>query len=125
MSTVPKALEAQFKTDFEAIPSLAKVKVIATEKVIDAPRTPTLLIRQTSIGRCPTAPLSHRNVGIIATLISPHEDMDRAGEQLADLVADLLDYLDTRFAHDDATQVGYNDRLAYDLPLTVIAAKDK
>lgn len=125
MTTVPQALEAQFSADWASVPVLAKVKCVATEKAIDTPKVPTLVIRQTSIGRNPQAPLSHRNVGILLTIVSPHEDMDRAGVQLSELVEALLDYLDTRYAHEDATQVGYLDRLAYDIPTTVIAAKDK
>ena len=60
---------------------------------------------------------------MLCTLISPLLDLDKAATQLDALVEALLDYLDTRYKHDDATVVGYTERLAYDIPITVIAKK--
>ena len=33
-------------------------------------------------------------------------------------------HLDPRYGHEEATAVGYAKRLAYDIPLTVIASKE-
>lgn len=122
--TVPQELAAEFEQAWKTDDTLKGVRIVATEKVIDPPRVPTLILRQTRIGKCPELPLSHRNVGILATIVSPSEDMDNAGPQLSNLVGAILDYLDPRYAHDDAEQVGYRDRLAYDIPITARAKKD-
>jgi hypothetical protein len=61
---------------------------------------------------------------LLLTLISPFEDFDKAGDDLDALVYAALDYLDTRYIHEDATAVMYGDRLAYDIPFTVTASKD-
>lgn len=116
-------LAAKLRNDWRTIPALAGVRVVATERALDDIKTPTALIRQTSIGKSPDMPYSHRQVGILLTLISAHTDMERAGNQMDNLVPAALDYLDTRFLHDDATAVGYGQRLAYDIPITVLAPK--
>lgn len=123
--SVARDIAARAELDWAGHPTLSEVRIVASEKVIDTPRVPTVILRQTSIGRCPELPLSHRNVGVLLTIVSPHQDMDKAGEQLFSLVDAILDYLDRLYAHEDATQVAYLDRLAYDIPLTAIAAKDK
>lgn len=110
--------------DWADIPALAGVRVIATERAIDEIDQPTALIRVKTVGKAPAAPLSHRNVGLLLTLISPHLDLDLAADELDELTAAALDYLDTRFIHEDATTVGYVESLAVDIPLTVLAAKE-
>jgi hypothetical protein len=127
--SVRKEIEQQLTTDWPGIPELAKVRVIATERALDELEQPTALIRSRTIAKAPSAPNSHRNIGLLLTLISPHRDMDMAGDQLDDLAAAALDYLDTRFLHDDAQVVGYGDPdrggyLAYDIPITVLASKE-
>lgn len=122
--SVRKDIEAQLKADWADIPDLAPLRVIATERALDSINEPTALIRAKSFDRTPAAPQSHRNVGLLLTLISPHIDLDRAGDQLDDITTAALDYLDTRYSHDPATAVGYGDRLAFDIPFTVIASKE-
>jgi len=123
--TVAKDTKTQFETDWATIPALADLRVIATERSLDDTTQPTALIRTKSYDRNPAAPVSHRNVGLLLTLISPHTDLDRAGDQLDDITTAALDYLDTRFAHEQATSVAYADRLAFDIPFTVIASKEQ
>lgn len=122
--SVRKATEAAIKADWAAIPALAGVRVVATERELDDIQDPTALIRGKSIDRTPAAPLTHRNVGLLLTLISPHMDLDLAGDQLDEIAAAALDYLDPRYSHEPATVVGYGSRLAYDIPFTVIASKE-
>lgn len=111
------------RDDWTEIPALAGVRVIATERELDEIDVPTALLRVKSVGRSPAAPLSHRNVDVLVTLISPHLDADRATEELDVLLDAALDYFDTRYKHDDAAAVGYSDRLAFDIPISVMAAK--
>jgi hypothetical protein len=110
--------------DWSAIPALTGIRVVATERELDDIQQATALTRGRSIGKAPAAPNSHRTVGLLLSLISPHQDMDRAADELDDLVAAALDYLDTRFLHEDATVVGYGDRLAFDIPISVLASKE-
>jgi hypothetical protein len=118
-----KDLADTIRSDWASVPTLADFRVIATERELDDIQVPTALIRQRTIVRTPGLPLSHRDVGMILTLISPHTDLDRAADQLDEPVLAALDYLD-QYQHEGATQVGYLDRLAYDLPFTVITAKE-
>lgn len=122
--SVRKAVEAQLQADWGDIPELVALRVIATERELDDITQPTALIRAKSYDRTAAAPQSHRNVGLLLTLISPYLDLDRAGDQLDAITPAALDYLDTRYSHEAATAVGYGSRLAFDIPFTVIASKE-
>lgn len=113
-----------FATDWADIPELAGVRVVATERALDDIQVPTALLRIKSVGRSDAAPNSHRNYRLTLTLISAHTDMDRAADELDELVDQVLRYLDTRIKYDPAEVVGYDDRLAFDIPLTILASKD-
>ncbi|MFF8186606.1 hypothetical protein ACF044_05040 [Microbacterium sp. NPDC016588] len=107
------------------IPALSRVDVVVSEKPLGDIRKPTALIRGRSIGPEPGAPLSHRRVVCLLTLVSPSGDLDKARDELDELTWAVLDYLDPTFVHDDAEAVGYGSRLlAVDIPVTVIAQKD-
>lgn len=118
-------VEAQFKADWADIPELSALVVVATERPLDDPRKATALIRTKRVGNTPEAPKSHRNVGLLLTLISPNVNADAAQDELDILLHPLLDYLDKRYAHDDAETVAWTGgRLAYDIPFTVISKKE-
>ncbi|WP_295012497.1 hypothetical protein [uncultured Microbacterium sp.] len=112
----------QLAADLQA--AFPKLRVIATERKLAEVKTPTLLIRARSIDLTAGAPLSHRDVGLLLTLISPHLDLDRAADQLDVLAPQLLDWLDPKYLHEAAQLVGYDARLAYDIPTTIIASKE-
>lgn len=123
--TVRKAVEAELTAAWAEVPALAKLRVIATERQMDDVQRATALIRQKSVGKTPEAPLSHRNVGLVLTLISGYLDADKAQDELDALLPAVLDYLDPRYAHGDAEAVGWTgSRLAYDIPFTVRAKKE-
>ncbi|KAA9105008.1 hypothetical protein [Microbacterium rhizomatis] len=122
MSTSVRAgFAAQLTTDWAGITGLVGVRVLATERNIDPPVQPTALIQQKSLGRLPEVPLSHRGYGMHITIISSHEDMDLAADELDILVPAVLDYLGTRHTHEPAVSGLYVDRLCYRIPLTLIA----
>jgi hypothetical protein len=112
------------RTDWAQLPALSGVHVIATESELDELDRPTALIRLRSIGRGPVAPMSTRVVSLLLTLISPHVDADRAADQIEELGDAALDYLGPRYLHDLAEVVGYGDRLALDIPLSITFAKE-
>ena len=122
--SVTKDLQAQFIEDWATIPALAVLNVEATERTLDRPTKPTALIRLQTVGVTASAPASHRDYGVLLTLITQHEAFDVGGPQLEDLVPAVLDYLDTRFLHEPAKSVVYGNRLAFDIPITVIVTKD-
>lgn len=111
-------------TDWADIPELAGLRVVATERALDSITESTALIRLRSIAKAPAAPLSHRHVVLWLTLISSHEDLDLAADELDQISGAALDYLDTRVMHDDADMAEYGDRLAMNIPLTVLASKE-
>lgn len=111
--------------DWKTIPALAGLDVVVTEKPLGDIRKTTALIRGKSISREPSAPQSHRRVGCLVTIISPSGDLDKAADELDELLWAVLAYLDKTFPHDDAEWVGYGSRLlAVDIPVHVIAQKD-
>jgi hypothetical protein len=122
--SVRKEVEALLSADWAEVEALAGVRVIATERELDELESVTALLRTQSVSKAPSAPNSHRHVGLLLTLVHPSLDLDRAGDEMEDIVSAALDYLDPRFLHDAASYVGYGDRLAVDIPLTILASKD-
>lgn len=115
-------LADQLRADWASIEALADFRVIATERQLDAVAVPTALIRQKSIARLPTAPLSHVTTGLSLTLIAPYADLDLAADLLDDAVPAALDYLRPRYQADSATVADWSSKqLAYDIDLSVIA----
>ena len=106
--------------------ALEVLQVKVTERALDEVSKPTALIRSRSVGRSAATPISHRDVGLLLTLISPHTDADRAMDQLEDFTSEVLDWLDTSdIRHGDATTTAWDDsRLAIDIPITVFAQKE-
>lgn len=106
---------------------LADIKIVTSEREIGRIDRAAVLVKQQSIARLPAAPLSHRNVGLIATVISAHQDLDRAEDDLDVIVPDILDALDNQatLTWRGATKVGWGEsNLAYDITLEVIADKE-
>ncbi|TQJ31949.1 hypothetical protein [Microbacterium sp. SLBN-146] len=122
--SVRKQIADQLRADWAEIPNLANVRVIGTERTIDRLDQPTALLRLRTIERLPQAPLAGRNVGLLLTLISEREDLDLAGDDIEELTEAVLTYLGPRYKHDRAEVVGYGDRLAVDIPLTIIAVAE-
>lgn len=113
----------QLRDAWRRHPELAVVRVVASRRALGEIKQPTALVTQSRIGRAPEAPLSHWKVQLLLTIVSPHLDMGRAADQLDDLVVAALTDLDGRYLHDDATEVEFDNRLAYDIPLSVLAPK--
>lgn len=111
-------------TDWADLAPLDVVRVVVSERIQDRFTTPTLLVRIRSIDRNAAAPQSHRDYGLLLTLISDRENADAAADQLDPILVAVLDYLDPRYTHEPATAVMYGNRLAYDIPITVIASKE-
>lgn len=122
--SIRKQIEELFQTDWASIPVLKDLRVIATERELDSVDQPTALIRIKRMEREPSAPMSARRVGLLLTIISEHVDLDEAGDDLEDYAEVAMEYLSTRFMHDPVEVVGYGDRLAIDIPLTIITVPE-
>ncbi|WP_294947682.1 hypothetical protein [uncultured Microbacterium sp.] len=117
-------LATRLRTAWSTHPVLKVVRVVSTEKNLGDVKQPTVLIRQKSIGTAKEAPLSYWAVGMLLTVISKHTDPERGAVELDDIVPAILAYLDKSFQHEDAEAVAYgSERLAYDIPTTVLAPK--
>lgn len=106
---------------------LADIKIVTSERDIGKIGRAAIIVKQQSIGRLPAAPLSHRNVGVIVTVISAHQDLDRAEDDLDVIVPDVLNALDNQaiLTWSGAAKVGWGEsNLAYDITLEVIADKE-
>ncbi len=118
-------LAAKLRNDWRTHPTLKRVRVVSTERGLGTITTPTVLIRQKSIGKAKEMPNSHWAVGMMLTVITRHTDPEKGASELDDIVPAALAYLDKAFIHEDATAVGWGtDRLAYDIPTTVLATKE-
>lgn len=123
--SIRASLAAKLRNDWRNHPTLKGVRVVATERNVGAIQAPTVLIRQKSIGKAKAAPNSHWSVGMLLTVITRHTDPEKGATELDTIVPAVLAYLDTTFQHDDADAVAYGpDRLAYDIPTTVLAPKE-
>ncbi|MCE4024666.1 hypothetical protein LXM50_01625 [Microbacterium sp. Au-Mic1] len=114
-----KDIEALFREDWAEDPILSQLRVIATERELDQLAQDTALIRLKGLRREPTAPLRAKRVELLLTIISARTDLDRAGDDLEEYMNAAEDYLGPRFMHDAPSIVGYNDRLAIDIPLYI------
>lgn len=112
------------RADWASVPQLATLDVRVTERALEEVKRPIALVRQKRVSRAPEAPQSHRKVELLLTLISPHINLDSAAEDLDQWVEAALDYLDPRYEHDAAECVAYAQRLAYDIPITILASKE-
>lgn len=129
IGTIRQTVTTGIRSDWATIPALQSLRVTDTERSIGEIRKPIALVRQKTIGKDPSAPLSHRRVGFLLTIISPLADADRASDELEPFVWAALDYLDPRYLHEEAEVVGWRvsdslSYLAYDIPFTVIASKE-
>lgn len=104
-----------------ATPGLQKVRVVPSPRDIGEISTPVLIVKVESLEKIPAAP-KKLQANFIATLVSAHRDIDRAEDELDDLVELIAPALLTAgLVWQDATQVGYGDsNLAYDIRFTSI-----
>lgn len=100
------------------------IDVLATERQIDEPHRLTALIRGNGYARMPEAPVSHRIVRLTLIVVSSLDDPDAGADQLDEALPLILDALDTRIPHEEAELALFGTRLAYRIPLNLIAAKE-
>jgi hypothetical protein len=110
-----------------ATTGLTDIKLVRSVRELGEIAGPVLIVKTDSFEKLAAAPLQKRQGNFTATLISPHQDIDRAEDDLDDRLEILLPTLLTHAVlWVDATQVGYGERnLAYDIRLTSILTNEE
>jgi hypothetical protein len=86
---------------------------------------PTLIVKTDSYEKLAAAPIRKRLGNFTITLVSNHDDIDRAETQLDDLLEALLPALFTAgLSWQEATQVEYSGNLAFDIRITSIVTQE-
>lgn len=100
-------------------------KIVTSDRAVDVHKTVTVQIKQRSIMRTPQAPNGAHDIEFVLTVTSPSQDLDRAEDQLDDGVNRLVHALDTAgIKWTNAQKVTNDDRLAYDITLTLTSTKE-
>lgn len=103
-------------------PGLEGVEVVKSARGTDALNKPTLVIQTQGYDKLPAAPIKKRQGRFLATLVSPLRDLDKAEDQLDDLLDILLPALFTSgIIWNTADQGGFDESyLAVEITITSI-----
>lgn len=98
------------------------VRVVRSVRALGEINRPTIILKTDSYEKLPEAPLKKRVGLFTATLVSSHQDIDKAEDQLDDLLELFLPALFTfGLSWQSATQVAYDEtRLAFDIIIRTI-----
>ena len=121
-----RALAAYLEQVRDATPGLERVKVVESVRALGTLSQTTLIVKTDSYTPEPVAPLSKRRGNFTLTLVSRHQDIDDAEDDLDDTLEVLLPALLTHAViWTEATQVGFGDsNLAYDIKVTSVLIPD-
>lgn len=116
-----KDLAAYLEQLVAEIEPLKDIKVVDSTRALGEITRTTLVVKTDRYEKLPEAP-QKRQGRFILTLISKHQDIDRAEDDLDDRLEVLLPALTTSgLIWTSAAQVGYGDsNLAYDITITSI-----
>jgi hypothetical protein len=124
--SVRTVLIEQLEALVAATPDLAGVRVVPSVRDVGALSQPVLIVKTNSLTKLPASPRSHFNGNFTLTLVSQHQDIDRAEDQLEGLLEVLLPALFTfSMSWESADQVAYGDSyLAYDITTNSIYKRE-
>lgn len=107
-------------------PGLDDIKLVRSVRELGTISVPTLVLKTDTFSPIVAAPRKSQGT-FTATLISPHQNIDRAEDDLDERLELLFPaLLGAGLAWVDATQVGYGDsNLAYDIRITSILTPDE
>lgn len=111
------------KLQISTVPALDDIQVVKSVRSVDALNKVTLVVKTQQYEKLPQAPKSAiLNGTFLLTLVSPLVDLDKAEDQLDDILEALLPLLFRATLNwTQASQVGFGDQyLAYDITLTSI-----
>jgi hypothetical protein len=116
------SLITYLQTVLDDTEGLGRVQLVKTPRAVDKLSRPALVVKTDSLEKLPAAPIGNMLGNFLLTLVSNHLDMEKAEEQLDELLELLLPAL---FTHNivwtRATQVGYDEQhIAYDIAIATI-----
>lgn len=95
-------------------------KLVTSDRATDLSKTITVQLKQRRIIRTPQAPNGAHDIEFVLTVTSPNMDLDKAEDQLDTAVNVLIHALDDAgIRWLNADKVANDERLAYDITLTV------
>ncbi len=104
------------------IEGLEDVRVIPSVRALDELSKPVLIVKTNGLRKLAQSPRSHMGGEFTLTLVSPHQDIDKAEDDLDARLELLLPGLFTfGLSWQSADQANYDDtRLCYDITVTSI-----
>jgi non-ribosomal peptide synthetase component F len=116
------SLITYLQTVLDDTEGLGRIQLVKTPRAVDKLSRPALVVKTDSLEKLPAAPIGNMLGNFLLTLVSNHLDMEKAEDQLDDLLELLLPAL---FTHNivwtRATQVGYDEQhIAYDIAVATI-----
>jgi hypothetical protein len=119
------ALVEYLTTLVAATPELEDVRVIPTTRTLGELSKPVLIVKTNSLSKIPAAPRAGFIGSFTLTLVSPHQDLDLAEDDLEARLEVLLPALFTwGLLWESADQAQYDEnRICYDIQTTSILNK--
>lgn len=100
-------------------------KIIPYQNNPDTPSSVVVMLKLLRIARMEEAPDGAHTLEFTVTIISPHDDIEKAEDALDDQVLELTFALDTLgILWTAAEKVIASDRLAYDITVTLVSTKE-
>ena len=109
------------ETVLPATEGLEGIKLVKSIRANDVLSQPILVVKTVSFVKLAEAPIGNMMGEFLLTLVSPHNDIERAEDELDDLLEVLLPALfNSHLVWTSATQVSLEGRLAYDIAVSNI-----
>ena len=100
---------------------LEGIKLVKSIRANDVLSQPILVVKTVSFVKLAEAPIGNMMGEFLLTLVSPHNDIERAEDDLDDLLEVLLPALfNSHLVWTSATQVSLEGHLAYDIAVSNI-----
>ena len=95
-------------------------KIVSSDRAVDLHKFVVVQVKQRKLIRTPQAPAGAHDIEFVLTVTSPYQDIDKAEDQLDDSVNIIVHALDDAgIKWTSADKVANDDRLAYDIALTL------
>lgn len=103
-------------------PGLEDVRVVGSSRSIDKITTPILKVKTDTYVKTPEAPRSKLTAEFTLVLVSPHQDVDQAEDDLEDRLEALLPLLfNSSIMWQEATQTAWDEsHMSFDIRVTSI-----
>jgi hypothetical protein len=104
-----------------ATPGLEDIKLVKSIRSVDRLSQPTLIVKTVRLQKLPAAPIGNMLGEFLLVLVSNHVDVDRAEDQLDDLLEVLLPKLfNSNVVWTAADQTSFEEHVSYDISVSNI-----